>query len=62
MQLNNFGFIEVGEWKLEEGLKSGVTFILYKLQRQRVIYAFVVNDEGKSIDVCSNKNTILKIE
>ncbi len=60
MELNNYGFVEVGEWKLEESLKSGVAFELYNFQKERVVYAFVVDDEVKYIGVCDNTSTTLK--
>jgi len=60
MELNNYGFVEVGEWKLEESLKSGVTFELYNFKEERVGYAFVVADEVKYIGVCNNTSTTLK--
>jgi len=60
MELNNCGFVEVGKWKLKESLKSGVAFELYEFKEQRVVYAFVVDDEVKYIGVCDNPSTTLK--
>lgn len=59
MKLNNYGFVEVGKWKLKKSLKSGVAFELHKFKK-RVIYAFVVDDKTKYIGVCDNTNTTLK--
>lgn len=60
MKLNNYGFVEVGEWKLAERLKSGIRFSLNKFEDERVIYAFVVNDETKYIGICEKSTTTLK--
>ena len=60
MKLNNYGFVEVGKWKLAKRLKSGISFSLNKLEDVRVIYAFVVDDETKYICICQNSTTTLK--
>ena len=60
MILNNYGFVEVGKWKLKGSLKSGVTFELYEFGDERVIYAFVVEDAVKYIGVCENTATTLE--
>jgi len=60
MRLDNYGFVEVGEWKLKEGLRSGITFKLNNFQGERVIYAFVVEGEGKYLGVCENSTTTLR--
>jgi hypothetical protein len=52
MILSEYGFVEVGEWKLKEGLRSGVTFDLHNFEKERVVYAFVVDDEAKYVGVC----------
>ena len=54
MELNNYGFVEAGNWKLKERVKSGVTFELYNFKEERVAYAFVIDDEVKYIGVCDN--------
>ncbi|MGB7532680.1 MAG: hypothetical protein WA977_06855 [Halobacteriota archaeon] len=60
MKLNNYGFVEVGEWKFAERLKSGIRFSLNKFEDERVIYAFVVNDETKYIGICEKSTTTLE--
>jgi len=60
MELRNYGFVEVGEWRLKESLKSGITFNLNKLGDERVIYAFAVDDKTRYIGVCENSSTTLK--
>jgi len=60
MQLNNYGFAEVGEWRLKENLKSGITFQLNNFEKERVIYAFVVDGETKYIGICDSNTTTLK--
>ena len=59
-KLSYYGFEEVGEWKLEENLKSGITFELHKFKEERVVYAFVVDDEVKYVGVCENTTTTLE--
>ena len=60
MELDNYGFVEVGKWKLKEHLKSGVAFELYGFKEERVVYAFVIDAEAKYIGVCDNTSTTLK--
>jgi hypothetical protein len=60
MIFSAYGFVKVGEWKLEKGLKSGVTFKLHKFERERVVYAFVVHGEVKYVGVCDNTTTTLR--
>jgi len=60
MKLDNYGLIEVGEWKLKESLKSGITFELNRFKGERVIYVFVVENEVKYIGICNNSTTTLK--
>ncbi len=60
MELNNYGFVEVGKWKLNEHLRSGVAFELYRFKEKRVVYAFVIDAEVKYIGVCDNTSTTLK--
>ncbi len=59
MKLDNYDFVEVGEWKLKETLNSGITFELNRFEQERVIYAFM---EGniKYLGVCQNSTTTLK--
>lgn len=49
MALKDYGFIEVGEWTNHDNL-SGITFRLNNLEQERVIYAFVANEEVKYCD------------
>ena len=60
MELDNYGFVEVGKWELKEHLNSGVAFELYGFKEERVVYAFVIDDEAKYIGVCDNTSTTLK--
>ena len=60
MILNNYGFTEVGKWELKEDTKSGITFSLTDYEDDRVIYAFVVDEEVKYIGVCESNTTTLK--
>ena len=59
MKLSNYDFVEAGKWKLKGNLKSGITFELYSFKEERVIYAFVVNNEVKYIGICDNNATTL---
>ncbi|OGO64948.1 MAG: hypothetical protein A2029_01015 [Chloroflexi bacterium RBG_19FT_COMBO_47_9] len=58
--LSEFGFQKVGYCTLNINLKNGISFILEKLMNERVIYAFVIDDEVKYIGVCDTTNTMLK--
>ena len=58
--LNNYDFEAVGGWKLEKHLNSGITYELHKFERERVIYAFVVDGRVNYIGVCDNTGTTLK--
>ena len=60
MELGNYGFVKVGEWRLKKDLKSGITFKLDNFENERVIYAFVVEGEAKYIGVCENSTTTLR--
>lgn len=59
MDLETYGFVEAGKWRLKGGLKSGIAFELDRLENERVIYAFIAEDDTKYIGVCSNTNTTL---
>lgn len=61
MILSDYGFVEVGKWKLEKSLKSGVTFDLHNFEKERVVYAFVVDDETKYVGVCDITATTLRV-
>ena len=58
--LQQVGFVEVGQWRLDGTLKSGVRFALHDMADQRVIYAFTVDSELKYVGVCENVVTTLK--
>jgi hypothetical protein len=57
--LHNLGFMHVGTWSLYRNNKSGISFTLNSLRDQRVVYAFVVDDDIKYIGVCDNTSTTL---
>lgn len=60
MNLAEIGFREVGEWALDENLKSGVRFLVNELHNERVIYAYTVDGEVRYIGVCDKTTTTLK--
>ena len=60
MDLEGFGFDEVGQWRLRASVKSGVTFRLDRYQNDRVIYAFVVDGNPKYVGICDKSTTTLK--
>ncbi len=60
MELQEFGFIHVGDWNLDNNLKSGIRYKLNDLERVRAIYAFVVGKEVKYIGVCEVSRTTMK--
>jgi len=57
MTLEQYGFIEVGEWHLSN---SEIKPTLDKLANERVVYAFVVDDEVKYVGICDSPKTTLK--
>ena len=60
MELEQYGFVHVGQWVLCDSVKSGVSFKIDQLANARVVYAFVVNDEVKYIGICEKNSTTLK--
>ena len=60
MDLQEYGFIEVGQWRLKDSVKSGVTFKVDRYQNDRVIYAFVVDGNPKYVGICDKSTTTLK--
>jgi hypothetical protein len=60
--LKKIGFDEAGKWTLHEKVKSGINFLLNnkKFENERVVYAFVVDDDVKYVGVCEKNNTTLK--
>jgi hypothetical protein len=57
--LYELGFREVGQWSLDNNLKSAVRFTLTTYSDDRVIYAFMVDDDLKYIGVCDKTATTL---
>ena len=55
--LSEYGFVEAGSCALDSRLKSGVRFTLNRHQSDRVLYAFVVDDEVKYIGACDDTKT-----
>ena len=64
MNLRNYGFVRVGRWKLnksnDKSNKSEIDFELNDLDKERVIYAFVVGDKVKYIGICESSKTTLE--
>ncbi|MCD6163058.1 MAG: hypothetical protein J7K40_11685 [candidate division Zixibacteria bacterium] len=60
MEISGLEFNEVGECLLDENLSSGVRFSLNKSKDDRVIYAFLVNDEVMYVGACQSSTTTLK--
>ena len=59
MPLEDYGFVPVGEWRLTDTVKSGITFRLDRYHNERVIYAFAVDGIPKYVGVCEKSNTTL---
>lgn len=57
---SKIGFVQVGDWRLDSSLKSGIRFRLQEMHEKRVIYAFVVGQRVKYIGVCDNTTTTLQ--
>jgi hypothetical protein len=60
MDLERYGFVQAGRWKLYDRVGSGITFELERLADRRVVYAFVVDDEVKYIGGCEKDTTTLR--
>ena len=60
MGINDYGFVEAGRWELKETLKSGITFKLHRFDNDRVMYAFVTDDDVMYIGICDVSTTTLK--
>jgi len=60
MVLESYGFMEAGEWHLSESHRSKIEARLSRLADERVVYAFVVNNEVKYVGICDSPNTLLK--
>jgi len=57
--LEQIGFVQVGEWRIDRNLKSQVRFHLTAFQDTRAIYAYLVGGSLKYIGVCHTTNTTL---
>lgn len=57
--LEDIGFIHVGKWHLYDHSKAGVRFSLNSLQRERVIYAFVLDHNIMYLGICDSSSTTL---
>ena len=60
MYLEEFGFVEVGNWLLRGSVKSGVSFELSRYHNDRVIYAFLVDGNPRYVGICDKSTTTLK--
>jgi hypothetical protein len=60
MALQQYGFIEAGEWYLFDKFRSKVKAKLSRLADKRVVYAFVVDDEVKYVGICDSDKTTLE--
>jgi hypothetical protein len=60
--LAQYGFVGAGQWALNENVKSGIGFALELYRAERVIYAFVVQNEVKYVGACREQdfNTRMK--
>lgn len=58
-ELYKYGFVEVGEWKLDKSTKAGIRFELKReeYKDKRVVYCFVADNEVKYIGICEAKDT-----
>jgi len=61
MELEDYGFEEVGEWKLYNKINSGISFDILKSENERVIYAFVVDSEAKYLGICEKDDTTFRV-
>jgi len=57
--LHRLGFSIAGTWSLDQKIKSGVRPKLVAFQKERVIYAFLVERVCKYIGICDASDTIL---
>jgi len=60
MRITNYGFVEVGKWEPSRDLKNEIDFKLHRFEKERVIYAFVVNGEEKYVGACEVSETTLR--
>jgi len=57
-ELEKIGFVKVGKWYFNG--KGLLSFIINKIKRKRVLYAFVIDDEVKYIGSCEERMTTFK--
>lgn len=57
--LTQYGFEPAGRWFLDPAAKGGVSFALNAHRRDRVLYAFIVNDRVEYIGICDARGTTL---
>ena len=60
MELEKYGFVQAGEWRLCQDVKSGVAFRLSGFESERVVYAFVIDESIKYIGICDKDTTTLQ--
>jgi len=60
MELQKYNFVPAGNWVKRETVNSGITFELTALARDRVVYAFVVDNQTKYIGICDKDTTSLQ--
>jgi len=60
MDIIDYGFRRVGEWRLRSDVNSGVGFVVGDLAEHRVLYAFVVAGDVKYIGTCEKRGTTLR--
>ncbi len=59
-KLLEFGFKQVGNCRLDTSLTSGVRFVINDFSNERVIYAYITENQVKYIGICDNTKTTLK--
>jgi len=60
MVLESYGFMEAGEWHLSKRHRSEIEASLSRLTNERVVYAFIIDNEVKYVGICDSPNTLLK--
>jgi len=57
-ELEKIGFVKVGKWYFNE--KGQLSFVINKMEKERVLYAFVIESEVKYIGSCEERKTTFK--
>jgi hypothetical protein len=57
--LERYGFVLAGHWRLEPARKNGARAALDRLQHERVVYAFAVDSAVMYVGVCDSLKTTL---